>query len=326
MKFQKPPQDNDIFYCLKNDFLKVRCAYEPILKSISDIFGKKIDLALLENGKKIRSAIVLLFAKASGARTPAMHFYGAIIELIHLASLVHDDIIDNGNTRRGVDCFHRRLGSQSAVLIGDYIYISAIKSVLDRSCSKFNRLLAKATLNMVHGEIAQSGTAGCLNMSEMEYLNFISRKTGALFAVAGHIGTSMGKYGNLVRSAETAAMAMGKAFQIRDDLLDLEHNSNFNTGKDFQNDACNQILTLPIIHYLRTCSTSERAHFTKFYPIKNNRMNLFRLLHHHGSIDYAQKKARRYIKEAKQRILGFPDNIHRKHLMVLCDYIIERNR
>ncbi|MFH1760089.1 MAG: polyprenyl synthetase family protein [bacterium] len=321
-------KNSQLNFLSKLDFKRLKDSYSEIITVVAGDFKKHISTGLLDKSKKIRSTLLLLFAKNNNCTNKAMYFYGAMLELIHLASLVHDDIIDNGTQRRGNQCLHRQWGIHNAILFGDYIYMYVINAILNYPGKNFNKIIASATQQLVRGEIYQSTRSGATRTSEEEYIDFISDKTGALFMAASYIGTALCTDNRkLIEAAGRIGINLGRAFQIKDDLLDIETAKKSVLGKDTYNDIQNGNITLPVIYFIKNSTSETRTEFKKLFGKRQvDYSRLYGLLEQSGSLEYSQVKAASYIEKAKRDLCIFPDNVYKKHIYSLLDFIIERKK
>lgn len=213
-------------------------------------------------GKQIRPMLVLLSAKAAGADAHGMRKavqLAAVVEMIHTATLVHDDIIDDADLRRHVSTVHRRWNTETSVLLGDYLFSRAFHLAATTGDAEACRLIGKATDRTCEGELNQIAARMEQSTSEVDYFRVIGGKTGQLFSVSARLG---GRSANLcsdqLRRLQKFGMRLGLAFQIADDVLDLTEASQ-TTGKDTSNDLENHRLTLPMLRALRLADPRDKV-------------------------------------------------------------------
>src|SRR5215207_1138483 len=202
-------------------------------------------------GKRIRPAVLLMAARMAGYSGEAAVLYASVIEFIHTATLVHDDIIDESELRRGRDAVHTRWGNHVTVLFGDFLYLKSMSLALTQDSLEIIRLLCDVTLRIVEGEIYQLTKNGVVDLSEEEHFDIVRRKTAYLFAGSARIG---GMLGPTSREQQEAlwdyGMNIGMAFQIVDDLLDFT-GDEVALGKPVGGDLLEGKMTLPVIHLLQ---------------------------------------------------------------------------
>lgn len=210
-------------------------------------------------GKRLRAAQLLLVGRACGRLTPEHQILAGVVELIHAATLAHDDVLDGATRRRDLDCLHVEWGSAAAVLLGDWLYARAFAhctALPDRTPSQ---VLAEATARICAGEIHQNLTRGRFDLGEEEYFAQVDGKTGALFEAAGRLGAhAAGAPPRAVEAAARHGLLAGRAFQVEDDLLDLCGDARA-AGKSLGTDWERRKMTLPLIRLRDLAGPAERA-------------------------------------------------------------------
>lgn len=210
-------------------------------------------------GKRVRAAQVMLVARACGRLTPEHRTVAGVIELIHAATLAHDDVLDEARERRGLDCLHVTWGSHAAVLLGDWLYARAFTHCTRMEDQAASRVLARATAKICAGEIHQNLTRRDFELSESDYLSQVDGKTGALFEAAGRLAAHYaGASPAAVEAAARHGLLAGRAFQIADDLLDLEGDPEV-AGKSLGTDWERGKMTLPLIRLRSALDPQRRA-------------------------------------------------------------------
>ena len=202
-------------------------------------------------GKRIRPAVLLMAARMSGYTGEHAPLFASVIEFIHTATLVHDDIIDESDLRRGRQAVHSRWGNDVTVLLGDFLYIKSMSMALSRDSLDFIRLLCEVTLRMIEGELYQLTKNGVVDLSEDEHFEIIRRKTAYLFAGSARIGGMLGPGTNTEQEDALwdYGLNIGMAFQLVDDLLDFTGEEDA-LGKPVGGDLREGKMTLPVIHLL----------------------------------------------------------------------------
>jgi octaprenyl-diphosphate synthase len=277
-------------------------------------------------GKRLRPALLLLTAQACGRVTPAHHLLGAVVEMIHTATLVHDDVLDGATTRRHVQTINAGWGNQASILLGDYLFTHAfhLSSTLDdvRAC----RLIGEATNRLCAGELHQVCERGNLDLGEDAYFAIIDGKTAELTACSCRLGALYADSTDETVEAMTRyGRFLGLAFQIADDLLDLVGVEDA-AGKSLGTDLDQKKLTLPIIHYLSTGSAERRERFEKMLaaPGNHKREWLQPQLEASGSIDYARRRAEEYANLAAAELNGLASSEAKAVLEHLTDRVVHR--
>jgi octaprenyl-diphosphate synthase len=281
-------------------------------------------------GKRVRPAVLLMAARLCGYTGPRAILNAAVVEFIHTATLVHDDIIDDAEVRRGQKAVHSRWGNDVTVLAGDFLYIKSMAMALTQDTLDVVRLLCDVTLRMIEGEIYQLTKNGVVDITEDEHFEIIRRKTAYLFGGCAEIGGMLGEAGS-TREGELREYGfnLGVMFQLVDDLLDFTGESD-TLGKPIGGDLREGKMTLPMIHLLRhggpEADTLIRDAVANRHVSADDWARLMRLLKDCGSIDYAYSRAVEFGATAKRHLRAFADSPEREALMGLADYVLMRDR
>ncbi|MSO46251.1 MAG: polyprenyl synthetase family protein [Acidobacteria bacterium] len=281
-------------------------------------------------GKRIRPAVLLMAARMAGYTGDQAILYASVIEFIHTATLVHDDIIDEAELRRGREAVHTRWGNHLTVLFGDFLYLKSMSLALSQDRLEIIRLLCDVTLRIVEGEIYQLTKNGVVELTEEEHFDIVRRKTAYLFAGCAKIG---GMLGPTTREQQDAlwdyGFNIGMAFQIVDDLLDFT-GEEVALGKPVGGDLREGKMTLPVIHLLTRGDARAETLIRKILHERNVSIEEWcevrALLGHARSIDYAYSTAVEFVECAKKALYVFPPSSERDALMFLPDYVLSRDR
>ncbi len=291
-------------------------------------------------GKRIRPLFLLLSAELCGYTKPTRVLLAAIIEAIHTASLLHDDVIDGAETRRGRPASHALWGNQIVVLVGDFLYATALKHAVAQRNQKVMETLSGATSRMTEGEILQLHKTGDPDITEKEYYDIISAKTGVLISAACRIGAILA---NQTEDREQAlsrfGMKTGIAFQLADDVLDYVANQE-DLGKRLGKDMEEGKITMPLIHLLRVASDGEKNEIRALIKEcgarhgdgdrrNNGNLRLSRLtdlFEKYQAIEASMSSARALVDEAKAELNIFPLSREKEALLAMADYAMERDR
>ena len=281
-------------------------------------------------GKRVRPAVLLMASRLSGYTGDRAVLYASVVEFIHTATLVHDDIIDGADMRRGRLAAHSRWGNDITVLLGDYLYIKSMALALTHDSLDLVRLLCDVTLRMIEGELYQLTKTGDVDITEDEHFDIIRRKTAYLFGGCAQIGGLLGK----VSAEREAALRdygfnLGVAFQLVDDLLDYTADQ-VALGKPIGGDLREGKVTLPII-YLR--ERGGEAAYALVRTVVGQRTvspdewrEILRLLAEHRATELAFARAVEFAERAKACLAIFPPSRERDALMALPDYVLARDR
>jgi octaprenyl-diphosphate synthase len=266
-------------------------------------------------GKRVRPAVLLMSARLCGYSGPRAVLNAAVVEFSHTATLVHDDIIDDAELRRGQKSVHSRWGNDVTVLAGDFLYIKSMAMALTQDTLDVVRLLCDVTLRMIEGEIYQLTKNGVVDLTEDEHFEIIRRKTAFLFAGCAQIGGMLGQAGE-ARELELREYGfnLGVMFQLVDDLLDFTGESE-TIGKPIGGDLREGKITLPIIHLLKHGGAEAEALVRGMVEDRDvtpeNWTRVKALLAEHRSIEYAYARAVEFGEAAKRHLKMFPDSHER---------------
>jgi len=279
-----------------------------------------------KGGKKIRASLVILSAALGGEITERVIELAAAVEIIHAASLVHDDIIDKSFLRRGDLSVPSKFGDKIAVLAGDYMYSTAVNIAVANSNKKILKSIAAATREMVQGELYQLEFSNIDKITEEHYYNIINRKTGCLMASSAFIGgAESGLDDEKCNALYSMGLNLGYAFQIVDDTLDFSESSAI-TGKDIGNDFKDGKITLPFIYILNSGNEDNRQKVIGFYrsPDDADFTEIKKLIHSSGAFEFSLAKAKDFADRAKSTLERFDDSIYKNIITEIINFVVER--
>src|SRR5438270_2920254 len=279
-------------------------------------------------GKRIRPALLLLAAKLMGYEGRGTIKLGAVVEIIHTATLVHDDIIDEAKTRRGRPAANTQWGNSKCVLAGDWLYMQAFKIAVQERNFRILDVLIELTQQMVEGELLQMEKLGkCISLEE--HFDLIFRKTACLFSVSMRLGAILGKAtAEQEEKLGDYGRNLGLAFQIVDDVLDLTASEEV-LGKPVASDLREGKATMAVIHALEKCTPAERKlvetvlEEQAFKSVSHEQ--ILEILQRYGSIEYAYDQAAKHAEMATRAICTFPDSEIKRALLSVPDFIVERS-
>lgn len=316
------------FSIIAGELLQVRALIERELSDCSRAVRNLAGHIGAGRGKMIRPGLVLLSGLSSGGIKKEHIRAAAIIEMIHNATLLHDDVVDESTSRRGLPTLNIMRGNESAVLLGDFLLSRVFRlcAELDGNAAK---TIASAAVRTCEGELRQIAQRGNWRLSEPEYIEIIAEKTAALFSGACSLGAMLAGAGK--RQEEMLAdygFKTGIAFQITDDLLDLT-GDEVRTGKPIGNDADSGKPTLPLIHFLKSAGRKERAEVIRRINrrragAKRARAALVKMLTEQGSIEYAQRRAEEYVKQAIRTLAGLKNSDGKDALIATARFVAGR--
>ena len=300
------------------------------LKSKVELVEEMTAYHLNTGGKRLRALLTLGSAKLCGYLKGGRDInLAACIELIHAATLMHDDVIDNGEIRRGKKTLNFVWGNQSSILVGDYLLSRCFEMMVEDGNLEILRLLSSTSAQIAQGEILQLQHKGEIDMLEETYFKIILAKTGKLFAAATRVGAILGNKNNKIKDAlEFYGKNLGLTFQIADDSLD--YNSELNLfGKKIGNDFYEGKITLPIILLYQKANDAEKIKIKEFFTKKNRDEKNFKvileLIKKYNIISQCYKKAEHFIDLASNSLSIFDNSDEKKILEKLTSFSLERS-
>ena len=320
----------DVWDCYHRDLTAVE---EQILTNIdSDVpLVKEIATFILQGGgKRIRPLLLLLSARLCGCQGHEMHALASFVEYIHTATLLHDDVVDDAEFRRGKEAAHRLWGNQASILVGDYLYAKAVRSIVDFRIHELNSVIAESVRCMTEGEIMQISLNRYQSvLTQTKYIQMVERKTGALIAAACQMGAILGDADASDHEALFQfGLQLGTAYQIADDMLDYVGQSD-RLGKTLGNDICQGKITLPLLHLLHHVDETRRgdvqALLEQSHLDQSDIDRIVALMNEYGSIQYSMAIAREYVDKAKSTLVGFGESTAKQALCIAADYMTARD-
>jgi len=277
-------------------------------------------------GKRLRPALVLLAANAFRADAPSRHELAAVIEFIHTATLLHDDVVDESSLRRGRKTANAEFGNAASVLVGDFLYSRAFQMIVEAGSLRIMQVLADATNVIAEGEVLQLLNVHDADTDEENYLRVIRYKTAKLFEAATQVGAILGGAdADAERALAEYGAHLGTAFQLIDDVLDYSGDLQ-ETGKNLGDDLAEGKPTLPLIRVMREGTEAERrlVRHAVEHGGKADLEGVVAAIHRVGALDYARRRAREEAAAATARLDGLPASTCRDSLLQLAHFSVER--
>jgi octaprenyl-diphosphate synthase len=280
-------------------------------------------------GKRLRPILLLLSANLAGRINDSAIHLGAVVEMIHTATLVHDDIIDDAETRRGKPSANVVWGNHTCVLAGDWLYMQAFQIALRERNFHVLDILIALTQMMVEGELLQLERLGRIDISEADYMELVDRKTAGLFSACSRLG---GVVAGADESVETRlgeyAWNLGMAFQLVDDVLDFTARENV-LGKPVGSDLREGKVTLPLVYALQDCGSAERSLVAAVLEERSYDRVPFRsvldLIERHRGIDRARERAQTFADRARAIMSAFPESPYQRALAAVTELVTDRD-
>lgn len=328
MAFTKYETGREIFDLVRADLAKVEEEFcQHSVSSVRPIteLGQYLHLS---GGKRLRPALLLLAAKLCGYEGPSAIRLGAVMELIHTATLIHDDVIDEAETRRGRPSTNSRWGNHTSVLAGDWLYMQAFNIALTERNFKTLDILIGLTQVMVEGELLQLAQLKRIDLTEDDYLELVYRKTACLFSACLRLGALLGGQSEEAEiKLASYGSNLGLAFQVIDDLLDFT-SSEETLGKPTGNDLREGKITLPLIYLLPKCRPEEAEKISRvldeggFHSVQFE--EIIELIERYDILQAARGKAQHFAELAGRSIEGFAESPYKDALRSLAEFIVER--
>ena len=320
----------ELYKEIQKDLDKVEEQLKLFAHSPNKLISEINSYLFQKTGKRIRPALLMLCSKLLGYQGQEHILMSTIIEAIHTASLIHDDIIDNSKIRRGRDSVHARWGPNITVLLGDYLYIKSIGLSLQSNHDQIIKILSDISTRMIEGELNEYYLSGNLALAEKDYLDIIHKKTASLFSASCQIGGILAQASEKEEKSLTEfGKNLGMAFQIIDDLLDFIGDEK-TLGKPILSDISEGRVTLPLIYSLNNDGQANRKRLVELLKEKrfedDSRLEILSILKANGALDYTYQKAEEFSHRSKDIMSQFPPSIHRDTLILFPDYILTRRR
>jgi octaprenyl-diphosphate synthase len=335
----QPAASNGAVAATTSELLK--SLYEPIASELAQVEGllkeelqsdypfvdELVRYGCLLGGKRLRPALLLLTSKAVGDRVTREHItLATVVEMIHTATLVHDDVLDEAHVRRHLATVNARWDNEASVLLGDFLFTHAfyLASTLDSVVGC--RLIGRATNIVCEGELRQKGSRGNFDLSEAEYLEIVEAKTAELTAVSCQLGALFaGGDESVVEQMDGFGRDLGIAFQIADDLLDVQGEEK-TTGKSLGTDLEKQKPTLPVIRALELANDSDRQAILDLVSGDDRRPEVLTpYLHRLSAIEYTRKRAIGFSHRAQRRLESLPPSPSRDVLVAVTEFVVSRS-
>lgn len=317
---------DDIQTLLKEDLEQTDALLHARLSSNVALINQMSSYIISAGGKRLRPLLLLLCARATNYQGKHHRLMAVVIELIHTATLLHDDIVDESATRRGKDTANEVWGNAASVLVGDFLYSRAFEMMVEPDSMKIMKILSKATNEIAQGEVLQLLNCQNADLTEAEYYQVIERKTAVLFQAATQIGGILSEVDSVQEQAlKDYGLHLGNAFQIIDDVLDYESDSE-TMGKEVGDDLAEGKTTLPMIYALAHTSGADKQLLEEAINNADN-SNIADVVHILQSVDafgYTRAQAKKSADLAKASLTSIEPSPYKEALILLCDLSLAR--
>lgn len=319
-------QLSDISLPVKDELERFNGLFRKSMKSDVKLVDIIANFILRQKGKKIRPLLVMLSASAAGEINERTYRGAILVELLHTATLIHDDVVDNAETRRGLPSINALWKNKVGVLMGDYLLSRGLMIAVENGDHDFLKVITDAVKRMSEGELLQISKTRKLNIDEETYFRIISDKTASLLSTCCEIGAmSATADSKLQQAMRCFGESIGIAFQIRDDILDYVGSPGI-IGKPLGGDIREKKITLPLIYSLKKAGQNGAGEIIRLIK-KGGPQNVSRIIEfvkEQGGIEYSAETASEYAAKAKQQLNAFPDSQAKQSMLSLVDFIVDR--
>ncbi len=320
---------DSIKFPIKDEMTKFETLFKASMTSKVRILDIITSYIIKQKGKQMRPMFVFLSAKLNGTPTDATYTAASLIELLHTATLIHDDVVDESYERRGIFSINAVWKSKIAVLLGDYLLAKGLLLAVNNKAYDLLEIVSEAVREMSEGELLQIQRSRTMNINKEQYFEIIRKKTATLIASCTASGAkSVGAADEVVANMKLFGEYVGLAFQIKDDLFDYQPQGII--GKPTGNDIKEKKLTLPLIYALETSSNAERKHILR--TISKNNTNtekvktVVEFVRAKGGIEYATSQMNEYKNMALNLLSSYPESAVKQAMFDIVNYTIERKK
>lgn len=311
---------------ISDDLVQADACFRTELQSWHPYVTDVLQHATQYRGKRLRPILLLTAASACGAINERHHVLAAVVEMIHTATLVHDDVLDDATTRRHVATVNARWNNETSVLCGDYLFTHAFHLTSSLGDATICRLIGRATNMICEGELSQIHERGNLDLNEDTYFRIINGKTAELCALSSFLGSYLSDQDEPLNTGlQEYGRLLGMAFQVTDDLIDILGDEN-QTGKSLGTDFKKQKLTLPIIRLMSQVEPPERGLLREILgrPNEHTWSEIQPFLDRTDAVEYAQQRASKFAADARKQLSGLPNSAAKTILEDLTEFACRR--
>lgn len=318
----------EVLSLISKDLQSLEVSIQELISTKVSFIKEIVNYIIRSGGKRIRPILVILASKLCGYQGDLHISYAAILEFIHTATLLHDDVVDNAKTRRGASSVNMVWGNEPSVLVGDFLYTKSFELMAEDGNPEILRAISKATTALSEGEILEILRTSDIDTTADEYFEVIGNKTAALFSAACEVGAILGKTDSSKRLAlKKYGYDLGVAFQLKDDILDYMSFDNV-LGKQVGTDLKEGKVTLPLIYALKQTTKRERSALKKIIEkttfVEKDFERVRNLILKYGGIEYTSAVMTQYTESAKGYLGIIEPSEYRAALFVLTDYMLKR--
>ena len=317
---------NDISKLIQPDYIEFEKTFKKTLNSNVGLVNKVINYISKKKGKQLRPILTLLCARISGKPTQNTYYAAALVEILHIATLIHDDVVDEADLRRGWPSINRIWKNKIAILVGDFMFSKALSNMIHLRNFDALDLLSSTAERLSQGEILQIEKAIKKEMTEETYYEMIGDKTASLFSSACKLGAiSVNADNDKQKALFQFGEYLGIAFQIKDDLFDVIGKLD-EIGKPIGFDVKKNMLTLPFIHFIKnTDNNNKNLRNIKYHAKRNDLDKIKVMITNSGSLDYVNQQLERFTKLAIKELDIFENTLEKEALINILNFNLKRN-
>ena len=313
---------------ISDDLTKLESTIQQLITTKIGFIKEIVNHIIRSGGKRVRPILIILTARLCGYKDEKHIPYAAIVEFIHTATLLHDDVVDNAQTRRGSSTANTVWGNEPSVLVGDFLFSKSFELMTHNGNEEILRIMSEATTALAEGEILELLKTCDADTTEKEYLEIINNKTASLFSAACEVGAILGKVDQKKRLAlKDFGYNLGMAFQLTDDVLDyISYDAVL--GKRVGTDLKEGKVTLPLIYALKSSTDKEKTYINnvlgKARVTAKDFERISKIIRKYGGVEYTVNATKQFIDEAKGNLQSFQPSAYKESLITLADYILAR--
>lgn len=313
---------------IADDLTKLESTIQQLITTKIGFIKEIVNHIIRSGGKRVRPILIILTARLCGYKDEKHIPYAAIVEFIHTATLLHDDVVDNAQTRRGSSTANTVWGNEPSVLVGDFLFSKSFELMTHNGNEEILRIMSEATTALAEGEILELLKTCDADTTEEEYLEIINNKTASLFSAACEVGAILGKVDQKKRLAlKDFGYNLGMAFQLTDDVLDyISYDAVL--GKRVGTDLKEGKVTLPLIYALKSSTDKEKTYINnvlgKARVTAKDFERISKIIRKYGGVEYTVNATKQFIDEAKGKLQSFQPSAYKESLITLADYILAR--
>ena len=314
---------NELRWLVKDDLVKYDLQLNASLKSDVKLINTIVNYIISRKGKSFRPILCFLATRLFGSPNDKTYIAASLLEIIHVATLLHDDVVDESDYRRGWPSVNRVWKNKLSILVGDYMFSKSLVNMVEINESKLFHILSKTAEKLSSGEIMQLESSFKYSLSEKKYFEIISNKTASLFSASCTVGiATISNEEEQIKNMEKFGNLLGLCFQIKDDLLDIMGSID-GMGKPLNLDVKKNLFTLPLIHVIENVSNAD-AQKIKHLIKRNNTKELKKIIILNNGIDYAENKIKEFSDKAVNLLDSLGSSSYKKALINALKFNLER--